>query len=120
MEKQKPWFKLDPNNEKDPWWLYTSIVDTNIAQREQFDADILCYFIMKDYDTRGEFYRASIWYKNDPNRYTSIYTDYNWLFNKKFIDMKEGDVVCTYSKKFNVYNCKFSNEKVCKILESID
>ena len=71
----------------------------------------------------SNFYRISTWYKNDPNRYVTIDSDYTWKFNKKLFDIKEGDIVKTDNGKFYAYNCEFclpEQEKFCKILERID
>ena len=119
----KPWFKLNPNNYNDRWWLYTSIVDTEAAKREKNDLDIMCYLILKDYNKEGLFYRVSIWFKNDPNRYLYVKCDKDWIFNKRLNDMSEGDIVSTYSCKFKVYDCSFIEpfkKDMCKILERIE
>lgn len=121
----KPWFKLNPNNNSDRWWLYTSIINTKTAQIEKKDTDIICYLIIQDYNnnTKSVFYRISTWYRNDPNRYTTIYTDYTWKFDKKLCDIKEGDIVSTGDEKFNAYNCNFclpEQKEFFKILERIN
>ena len=53
----KPWFKLGPNNLKEPWWLYTSITDTKLASREKSDLDVQCYFIIQEHNMGAIFYR---------------------------------------------------------------
>lgn len=119
----KPWFKLDPNNSKDPWWLYTSITDTTTASMEKSDLDIQCYFIIQDHNMEGIFYRISVWFKNDPNRYTSTRYNNSWKFNKKLNEMNEGDIVNTFSCNFKVYNCRFSAPSqidMCKILVRVE
>jgi len=120
----KPWFNLDPTNSKDPWWLYTSIINTNTANMLKNDHDIICYVLVHDNDVRGEFYRVSTWLKNDPNRYLFIKYEYNWGFSKLFKDMNEGDIIHTdLNNKFKVYNCRFlsqSQNQFCKILERIN
>lgn len=120
----KPWFKLNPNNFSDRWWLYTSIVNTKTAQIEKKDTDIICYFIIQDYNNNinSVFYRTSVWYRDDPNRYLIIDSDYTWKFNKKLRDIKKGDIVITGDEKFNAYNCNFclpEQQEFCKILERI-
>lgn len=120
---EKPWFKLDPNNLSDRWWLYTSIVDTKTASMEKSDLDVECYFIIQEHNMSGIFYRISVWFKNDPNRYTYTRYDSEWKFNKKLNEMNEGDIVNTFSCKFKVYNCRFSSPlqlDFCKILERIE
>ena len=117
----KPWFKLDPNNLKDPWWLYTSITDTETASMEKNELDVECYLVLKHHNNGCVFYRIFVWFKNDPNRYKyTIYTD-EWNYYKKF---NEGDIVNTNSCcKFKVYNCRFtlpSQLDFCKILERIE
>ena len=119
----KPWFKLDPNNSKDPWWLYTSITDTKTASMEKNELDIQCYFIIKNYNIESIFYRVSIWFKNDPNRYTFTRYDNDWKFDKRLHEMNEGDIVNINNNKFKVYNCQFSEPSqidMCKILERIE
>lgn len=119
----KPWFNLDPNNLNDRWWLYTSIVDTKKASMGKNDMDIQCYLILQDHNMGGIFYRISIWYKDDPNRYVYTKFDYEWNFDKTLKDMHEGDIIGTYGRKFKVYNCSFSAPSqldFCKILERIE
>lgn len=119
----KPWFKLDPNNIRDPWWLYTSIRDTKTAARFKSDRDIICYFIFKDANREGTFYRFSTWYKDDPNRYISIKKNYDWTFDKYLHEMKEGDIVHEMDMKFIVNDCSFCldfQKDSCKILERIE
>lgn len=120
---EKPWFKLNPNNLNDRWWLYTSIIDTKTSFMTKNDSNILCYFILQDHNMGGIFYRISIWFKDDPNRYMYIKYDKDWFFDKKLNDMKEGDIVNTYSCKFKVNNCSFAQpfqQDMCKILERIE
>lgn len=123
IDINKPWFKLDPNNFSDRWWLYTSIVDTETAKIQKTEADVLCYLIIQDHNISSAFYRISTWYKNDPNRYVTIDSDYTWKFNKKLIDIKEGDIINIENGKFYAYNCKYvlpHQKEFCKILERID
>ena len=121
----KPWFNLDPNNINDRWWLYTSITDIKLASTIKADVDVLCHLIIQDEDSRGQFYRISTWYKNDPNRYVSIKYDYNWDFDKPLKEMKEGDIITYYYYiKFKVYDCisvsgPLKTDK-CKILERME
>jgi hypothetical protein len=44
--------------------------------------DIQCYLILQDHNMGGIFYRISIWYKDDPNRYVYTKFDYEWNFDK--------------------------------------
>lgn len=121
---EKPWFKLDPNNLKDKWWMYTSITDTKKRYIEKNDLDIQCYFIIEERNNYGDiFYRISVWFKDDPNRYLFIKYDFDWIFDKKLYEMNEGDIVNTHKCKFKVYNCIFSSPREisrCKILERIN
>ena len=120
---EKPWFNLNPNNFDDRWWLYTSIFNTNTSKREKNDSDIVCYFILQDHNIAGKFYRVSVWFKNDPNRYMYVKYDRDWIFDKKLTDMNEGDIVTTCTSKFKVYNCRFAlpfQINLCKILERIE
>lgn len=121
---EKPWFTLDPNNLKDRWWLYTSVTDTNKASIPKHDIDIYCYLIIQENNGKGDiFYRVSVWFKDDPNRYSFVEYENDWIFDKKLHEMKEGDIVNTYSCKFKVYNCSFLSPlqiNMCKILERID
>lgn len=121
----KPWFNLDPNNFNDRWWLYTSIVDTEASKKDKHEYNTLCYLILQDHNMGGIFYRVSVWFKDDPNRYTYIKSDAydDWIFDKKLNEMKEGDIVNTHDCKFKVYDCKFSSPSqldFCKILERIE
>jgi len=118
----KPWFNLDPNNSKDPWWLYSSITDTETDSMEKNDLDIECYLILQQYNMGYVYYRLSVWFKNDPNRYKYIMYDSEWIFHKKIKDMNEGDIININNLKFKVYNCRFLNPNQidkCKILERI-
>jgi hypothetical protein len=120
---EKPWLNLDPNNFDDRWWLYTSIFDTNASKREKNDSDIVCYFILQDHNIGGKFYRVSVWFKNDPNRYMYVKYDSDWIFDKKLNEMNEGDIISTYTCKFKAYNCRFAlpfQINMCKILERIE
>jgi hypothetical protein len=119
----KPWFKLDPNNLRDRWWLYTSITDTKKAFIDKNNMNIQCYFIIQDHNMGNNFYRISVWFKDNPNRYACVKHDYDWLFDKKLNEMNEGDIVNIYSCKFKVYNCRFVSPlqiDMCKILEIIE
>ena len=117
-----PWFKLDPNNSSNPWWLYASIVNPSTDQIQKHDLDVICYFIIRENKNNNTFYRVSIWYKNDPNRYLSIYNNSDWKFDKNFDEMNEGDIINAYSGQFRVYNSKFGSEDQkhnYKILERV-
>lgn len=119
----EPWFKLNPNNFKDPWWLYSSIRDTKTASNYKIYDDIVCYFIIQDANKSGSFYRFSIWYKNDPNRYMCVKKLDEYNFNKSLAEMKEGDIVYELNSKFRVYDCLFCQDfqkNFCKILERIE
>ena len=119
----KPWFKLNPNNIRDPWWLYSSIRDTKAAANYKTYYDIICYLIFQDSSTSKSFYRVSTWYKNDPNRYLSVKTNIEWALSKIPREMKEGDIVYEFDMKFRVYDCPFSEESqqfLYKILERIE
>ena len=119
----KPWFKLDPNNLLDRWWLYTSITDTKIASQPKSNDDIICFLVIQDHNIGGDFYRISKWYKNDPNRYVIKVNNLNWIFDKRLVDMKEGEIVTRFPYKFQVYNSKFcdaNQKKYLKILERIE
>lgn len=118
----KPWFNLNPNNFTDKWWLYSNILDTNQASITKSNMDVICYFIIQDNNMAGIFYRVSIWYKDDPNRYQCIKYENESNFDKKLKDMREGDIVYMFDCKFKVYNCRFSEPSqldLCKILERI-
>lgn len=121
---EKPWLNLDPNNFDDRWWLYTSIFDTNTSKIVKNDSDIICYFILQDHNIGGKFYRISVWFKNDPNRYMYVKYDRDWIFDKKLNEMNEGDIITTFDdSKFKVYNCRFAlpfQINMCKILERIE
>lgn len=120
---ENPWFNLDPNNSKDKWWLYTSITDTKSASIDKFETDIICYLIIQEHNSEKVFYRISVWFKDDPNRYIAIKNEFDYKFDKKLSDMNEGDMVNIYSSSFKVYNCKFSlpkNFDFLKILVKID
>ena len=55
----KTWFKLDPNNLQDRWWLYTSITDTKKALIEKNFKNVECYFIIQERNKSEEiFYRV--------------------------------------------------------------
>jgi hypothetical protein len=119
----KPWFRLSPNDFKDRWWLYTSIIDTKSASIVKHDINILCYLIIQDYDKRGIFYRVLTWFKNDPNRYLYIKYDDDWIFDKPLKYMNVGEIVQTHNNKFKVYDCAFLTplqKEFCKILERIE
>lgn len=120
----KPWFVLDPNNWSDRWWLYTSITDTKKAFMDKNDTDIQCYLIIQDHNMGGIFYRISVWFKDDPNRYNYITSETEWIFDKKLKIMNEGDIVNNkYNCKFKVYDCRFSGPSqrdFCKILERVE
>lgn len=111
----KPWFKLNPNDEKDRWWLYTSIINVKTAAQNKKDDDILGHFIIED----KNYYRLSTWYKDDPNRYLSIVYNINWGFNTNFHKIKEGDIVTKKDFKFKAYDCIVKQNKKCIILERI-
>jgi hypothetical protein len=122
---EKPWFKLNPNNDKDRWWLYTSITDTKAALKQKDSSKILCHFIIKYNDNKDVKYRILTWFKNDPNRYLFIVRNNISLgFSKNLEDMVEGEIVKTDEGiKFEVYDCRFNEQNqnfVCKILERID
>lgn len=114
----KPWLKLDPNNIKDRWWLYTSIVNTALAAKNKTEDEILCHFIIEDHYMNNKFYRLSTWYKNDPNRYLSIVYDINWAFDKSLNEIKEGDIITKEKLNFKARHCIFKKDK-CIILERI-
>ena len=65
---EKPWFQLDPNNEKDRWWLYSSIRDTRTAAIPKMYNNISCHMVIKYTNNPTEIYRISTWFYNDPNR----------------------------------------------------
>lgn len=118
---ENPWFNLDPNNLKDKWWLYTSITDTKAASIDKFETDIICYLIIQEHNLETVFYRISVWFKDDANRYIAIKNKLD--FDKKLSDMKEGDIVNIYSSSFKVYDCKFPLPKkfdFLKIFVKID
>jgi hypothetical protein len=106
----KPWFKLDPNNYKDRWWLYSSIVNTQTHKLEKKDKDIICQFIIQDKNNDGiDFWRCSTWYKDDPNRYLHTIYENDWKFDRPLQNMKEGDITVQNNNIFKVYNCSFSH-----------
>lgn len=118
----KPWFKLNPNNPNDKWWLYSSIRDTKAYLKNKNYSDIVCYLIICDADTSGIFYRVSTWYKDDPNRYIHIKKSYEFAFDKPLSEMVQGEIVQEFYRKFKVYDCEFCNEYQkdhCKILEAM-
>ena len=128
MEKQnyhddKPWFKLNPNNYSNKWWRYSTIVDSSMDETDKSESDIIAQLIIQDTDITGTvFWRCSIWYKNDPNRYLHFVHLKEWTFDKPLRNMNEGDIVTQNNNKYKVYNCAFSEPEqiqFCKILERI-
>jgi len=127
-DENKPWFKLDPTNFSDRWWLYTSIKNHKSTLVPKTDEDIECHFIIQDCNASGTvtIYRISTWYKNDINRYLNIGYDLNWFFDKKLCEMMEGDIVMYDGRhKYKVYNSKFTSQDLyyrdyCKILVRIE
>ena len=123
---EQPWFKLNPNNDKDKWWLYTSITNTKTAIIPKKSLNISCHFIIKYINKEDDVnYRILTWFKNDPNRYLDVIRNDNSLtFQKKLEHMKDGEIVKNDEAiMFEVYECKFYQENkdfVCKILERID
>ena len=121
---EKPWFKLDPNNFNDKWWLYSSIYNTETDKIEKIKDNIICQLILQDTNCMGHVYwRFSTWYKDDPNRYCNMIYGNQWPFDIDLVDMKEGDIVIKDNLKFNIYYCRFSSPdqlKFCKILERIE
>lgn len=113
----KPWFKLDPHNKKDNWWLYASIRDTNSANKYKEENGIICILALQNDNN----YSISTWFENDINRYLLFDNNIIWDFNKPLIDMCEGDIVYRHNMEFVVYDCKFEGPKkrFCKILERI-
>jgi hypothetical protein len=121
---EQPWFKLDPNNWRDKWWLYTSVKDTKSAFVDKSELDIVCYLMFKEMNMEDKmFYRTVVWFKDDPNRYMYKTFESCWKFDKQLSDMNEGDIVNTYSSSFKVFNCKYdvpSHMYFYKILERIN
>jgi hypothetical protein len=121
---EKPWFKLDPNNHNDRWWLYSSIFNTETDKMEKKYDNVLCQLILQDTNDMGNIYwRFSTWYKDDPNRYNNMIYVHQWPFDISITDMKEGDIVTRNDIKFKVYNSTFSLPNqihFCKILERIE
>jgi hypothetical protein len=121
---EKPWFKLDPNNHNDRWWLYSSIFNTETDKMEKKYDNVLCQLILQDTNDMGNIYwRFSTWYKDDPNRYSNMIYVHQWPFDISITDMKEGDIVTRNDIKFKIYNCRFSYPNqihLCKILERIE
>ena len=122
---EKPWFKLDPNNEKDRWWLYSSIKNTKTALIPKNNNNIICHLIIKYINNQSIKYRILTWFENDPNRYLATIRDENIIeLPKKVEDMIEGEIIKTIEDiPFEVYDCKFNKENqnfVCKILERMD
>lgn len=121
-----PWFDLDPNNLNDKWWLYTTVVDCEKNEYNDYtEEDAICYLIIQDSTSMGHvFYRVSTWYKDDPNRYQSVVYDLDWLHCQCLENMRGNDIVKTINNyTFKVSECRFSNFSqlaFCKILERID
>lgn len=113
----KPWFKLDPHNKKDNWWLYASIRDTNAANKYKDEDGIICILALQ----HDNNYSISAWFENDINRYLLFYNDIGCIFDKQLTEMQEGDVIHFHDMEFIVYDCKFEGPKkgFCKILERI-
>jgi len=121
----KPWFQLNPNNENDKWWLYTSITDTNKALITKEIKNLVCHIIIKCYKEENINYRIISWFKNDPNRYLTVLKNYeNWFFFKNIEDMMDDEIIMSKQGiMFKVYECKYENldpNFVCKIFEKID
>lgn len=114
----KPWFNLNPHNERDKWWLYSSIRDTKSASINKGEQDIIGILAIQEPNDK---YIISTWFEDDPNRYLIFNRDVLWDFNKPLVQMKEGDIVSRHNMEFVVYECRFDGPKkdFCKILERI-
>jgi len=121
----KSWFQLNPNDFSTQWWRSSHIIDTNSLKISKEDTEVNCHFIIQDSNICGEYWRVSTWYKNDPNRYSTIMGQNAWNFSKALILMKENDIVYLNDNpniKFKVYLCRFLEDNqndYCKILERV-
>ena len=124
---EQPWFKLNPNVYEPSWWLYSDIIDNDCCQTIKTDDNILCYLILQDCNQGGHYWRVSTWYKNDPNRYSSILSENCWKFQKQLTEMKENETVHLRTNtyiRFKVHYSKFTNteqqREYFKILERVE
>ena len=121
---EKPWFKLDPNNFKESWWICSSIYNEETAKIQKNPKDIICLLILQDSNLMGHVYwRCSTWYKNDPNRYYHIIYGNEWPFDVSLVNMKEGDIIIKDDLKFMVFYTKYGSpnqRNFLKILQRID
>ena len=123
---EKPWLNLNPNDFSSFWWNKTDIIDVESAKIKKSSDDVICYFIIQDCHSLGFlFWRLSVWYQNDKNRYCSIIYDYEWIFNKKLEEIIDEEIVYLIENpniKFKVNDCIFvkdDQKKYCKIFERI-
>ena len=125
---EKPWLKLDPNDFKSRWWNKTDIIDIESAGTQKNVDDIICYFIIQDCNSVGFlFWRVSIWYKNDKNRYSNILYESEWIFNKKLEETFDEEIIYLIKNpdiKFKANDCIFAKDEYqkmyCKFFERID
>ena len=124
---EQPWFQLNPNVYEPSWWLYSDITDDNCCHTIKTDNDIRCYLILQHCNQGGHYWRVSTWYKNDPNRYSSILSENCWKFQKELTEMKENEIVHLRTNtdiRFKVHYSKFTNNEdqreYFKILERVE
>ena len=122
----KPWLELDPNDFKSRWWNMSDIVDDEDAKINKKIEDIECYFIIQDCNIGGIYFRIFKWYKNSKNRFFSIICENQWEFNKKLINIFDGDYIYLLENpdiKFKANKCRYIkdlySDKFVKILERI-
>ena len=121
----KPWFLLNPNSSISRWWKKDNIVDIEKSKIYKHEKDSLAHLIIQDGNMGGNFWYLSTWYIDDPNRYSSIYFQNTWPFNKELIEMYNNEIIYLTKFpyiKFKVYPCLFGlpeQNTFCKILERV-